>query len=617
MDGEKRSPEAEQAILEAFGAWAPEELVQRKSSADRARKRALRAPDDAAWHHAEIVERSRAQLQEMVQDGEPYFARIHGRMQDPKGEAFDLDVRVHKYARSESFPVGTVEMLSISHLSPVADLVRNPAEKALRLNVRDTDILRWPELRDGQVRVLECTVEDVEIVENQVTRVAPRYGAIFEDRVKRRLAGSARPALDVLADVLDPEQNLILNDRDPQRRLFILDGPAGTGKTVVAAHRVGVTVPPGRPGLYLTPTVTLRDYVQPALPRLGLETPMARAMAVEDVAKEFWPDWPWEDGLGPASATGEFSVDAWRKSFEKARREAGGAPATSQEWLRIYRSAAKSLTGTSPVTIRPLDRGPAILLAALAGRRWSGARPEWVIVDEVQAVPLTALSALRELSVAGTPFVLAGDLMQQGEGPDLTWEGVCDALGFRSGEVAHLWLRHNYRVPPNIHQAAERIRRSLRPDAPDSQSVPWHPHPGRIHLHHADGEGPYWQGVDDVLRRALDEGVASVALVVLDPRAVEAVTRHLDEKGQPYQELNGQDPYRGGLVVATADLVRGLEFDWVIILDPSSEVLPKTPAGARLLYTCLTRARREVTLIVRTGASSQPSPWLPTLQAAQ
>lgn len=553
------------------------------------------------------MEQGYGQLAEMLEGGDAYFARIQGTMEDPGGEIFQVDVRVHKYGRSEAFPVNGQEMLDISHLATLADLVRNPAQRELRVTVRDVDALRWPDLRGGgRIRVDAAIVEDIELEDGRVTRMAPRYGAIFEDRVRRRLQLSAKPALDVLADVLDREQNLIINDRDPEKLLMILDGPAGTGKTVVAAHRVAVVVPPGSPGLYLTPTATLRDYVKPALPRLGLERLRARALSLADLSASIWPELPWADDLAAVAPEPPGSPEQWERAFRASIRGQG-----RQDWNRVYREGARTMKKAVAARLDLTDVAPLLWLAAVGGRALAGARPAWVIVDEAQAIPLLAYHALRRLVLPTVPFVLAGDLMQQGGSSDLGgWDAIRQALDFKSRQSVKMWLHQNYRVPPRIHQAAERLRMAVSPDALASESVPWHPHAGSVEVDIVADAEAEWQAVSRQWEQWRQEGISAVAILLPDPAQLPDAARWLAEQGVPFQRLSGSDPYRGGAALATLDTVRGLEFDGVMLVSAQSTHYPHTNFGARKLYTSLTRARRAVHLVARDDPTDPPSSWL-------
>ncbi len=593
----------EQSVYDAWQRWSEAELPRRRDSADRARKRALQTNDEVLWKHAEQIERGFGQLSDMIEHQDPYFARIRGSLEEESGERFQVDLRVHRYHRSETFPLPDhEEMLDISHLAPLADLVRNPAQATLSLGLADR---RFLGVAGGspKIRVLECNVEDIELDGQRVVRTAPRYGAIFEDRVQQRLRQSALPALDILADVLDREQNLMINDRDPRRRVIILDGPAGTGKTVVAAHRIAVSEDPQSPGIYVTPTATLRDYVRPALPRLGMDASRARVYSVSDLAMVLWPDGDWEGNFSGVVPDSSHSPETWAEAFE-THQDVGGE-------IKGYRRARQSLDGTSADARLGLgDVGPLLWLAAWLGKSLPFPQPGWIIVDEAQSIPRLAYQALARWLGTRAHWVLAGDLMQRGESSQIgTWKDVERALGLGSSEVGYLWLRHNYRVPVNIHEAAERLRKVVMPGAEDSSSVPWHPHLGGVKVD--------W-GVDrdrmaSLARAQVEDwrrqGLSAIALMVPGMDQLEIWDRTL---GLPLQRLNGRDPYRGGAVLTTLEVVRGLEFDAVMLLDVSNAAYPHREVSARNLYTAITRARRFIYVL---APSASPSPWIAVMTA--
>lgn len=602
----------EQAVFDAWKGWVEGELADRRQNSDRAYKRALKGRDEAAWQHAEILERWCAQLEEMKARQDPYFARIRGRMTDADGQPFEVDLRVHRYHRSEAFPLLTSgEMLDISHLAPLADLVRNPAQQELALTIGELELLALLD-RGGEsprVRVLECTVEDIELEDGRVTRMAPRYGAIFEDRVRRRLGQAATPALDILADVLDREQNAVIADRDPKIQLLILDGPAGTGKTVVAAHRVAVAIPPGSPGLYLTPTVTLRDYVRPVLPRLGLERSRADAFSLADLATLMWPGLPWADDLAGMVPESPWDRKEWTTAFEDVRKRTANA---SPE--RLYREAARSLAIDVPRALGVGDIAPLLWLGAWLRHPRPNPAPEWVIVDEAQAVPHLAYEALHTWLGDGLSWILAGDLMQQGTHHDESgWVGIREALGVGSRRVTHLWLSRSYRVPPRIHAAAERLRTAVNPDTKPSESVPWHIHLGEVTVTCTEDPESLSTAVRERLQAARTGGIVSVALLAPDGERLRLWERDMRTRGEDVQVLRGTEGYRGGTVLTTLDMVRGLEFDAVLILDVTERHYPGTPAAARKLYTSITRARRSVDLLAGRAGPEGPSPWLSIL----
>ncbi len=600
----------EQLVMDSWSRWIEKELPDRRSAADRSYKRALQAGDEAAWQHAEIMERSYGQLLEMKDRQDPYFSRIRGKMKDVDGEPFEVDLRVHRYHRSEVFPIpGGQEMLDISHLAPVADLVRNPAQQELQVTMKDRDFLQW-EGKDPHILVLECAVEDVELENGRVVRVAPRYGAIFEDRVRRRLGQSAMPALDVLADVLDKEQNAIVGDRSPNLRLIILDGPAGTGKTVVAAHRIAVAARPDSPGLYLTPTTTLRDYVQPVLPRLGLERTRARALSLVDLAGMMWPDFPWDDQMAGLVPESDWGQDAWTDALN---REQAAHPNMGPEAL--YRRASEALGKKTRARLGLEDVAALLWLGAWSKRPRPQPEPEWIIIDEAQAIPLLAYRALRTWLGSSVSWVVAGDLMQQGSQHD--WDGwmlIQEALEMTDHRVAKLWLSRSYRVPPKIHAAAERLRLAVNPKAQLSESVTWHPHVGQVEVSTVSDQNAMERLARESVREWAEAGIVSVALLVPDSGRMADWEARLTSWQVQFQALTGDRPYAGGLALTTLDVVRGLEFDGVILLECSASSYPHDAVSARTLYTSLTRARRTAHLLAVDQPHNQPTPWLSVIQ---
>jgi len=72
----------------------------------------------------------------------------------------------------------------------------------------------------------------------------------------------------------------------------------------------------------------------------------------------------------------------------------------------------------------------------------------------------------------------------------------------------------------------------------------------------------------------------------------------------PSLVLDGDFPFRPGIVVTTATAVSGLEFDAVVIPDLTPAFYPATPELARALYVAATRARDWLWLLT-------PETWSP------
>lgn len=584
----------EQAVADAFFAWAAAELARRRQASQESLARARAGRDEARWQVAERAEARLQQLTAMTTTHPPYFARIRCRLAEESGEVVPLDVRVSNFPRSESFPVppGPREMLDVSHLTALADLVRHPRQPTLTVSLTERQLLQAA--GTGRLEVLDAVVEDVEWDGSRIRRTAPRFGAVFEDRVRRRLQGTASTSLDAMADVLDPEQSRILAQRDPRRRVMLLDGPAGTGKTVVAAHRIAVAAPADRPGLFVVPSATLAAYLTPALPRLGLAQAGTRVVTPEDLLALVAPAflrWRIPD---PQSA--------WPPDGVARIRSAG------------QKDPARFLAAQPDAFRHPA----ALLLLAVRGGARLPVPPAWVIVDEVQAMPAPALAALGDLAASDAWWVLAGDPLQADRDP-FVWADAAKLLGPGRGAPQRMSLRQAYRLPPAIHGAAAALRQRLAPDAPASTSVRWHPVPGAVRRWPVSS--PPAAVLADWLamaRRASPSGTMAVIVPDQMPSPdLASLGRAFDALGVVPERLTDDPVYRGGVVLAPLARLRGLEFDAVLIWDASGRAYPDTPEAGRRMYTALTRARRLAVALV--SATDPMSPWVadwPVLESA-
>lgn len=590
------SPADEQKVADAFFAWAPAEQVRRRLASQEALARARAGRDEVRWQVAERAEARLQQLTEMITTHTPYFARIRCTVAEDSGDAVPMDVRVSNYARSESFPVppGPGEMLDVSHLTALADLVRHPSQPTLTVSLTERQLLQAG--GTGRLKVFDAVVEDVEWDGERIHRTAPRFGAVFEDRVRRRLKGTASTSLEAMADVLDPEQSRILAQRDSRRRVLLLDGPAGTGKTVVAAHRIALVAPPDRPGLYMVPSATLAAYLRPALPRLGLTQAGTRVATPEDLLAQLAPPlmrWVVRDPQSPWPPDG----------------------------VRRIRSAPVKDPGRFLTAQSDAFRHPAalLLLAVRTGARLA-VPPAWVIVDEVQSMPAPGLAALGALAAPDAWWVLAGDPLQADRDP-FVFADAARLLGPGRGIPQRVHLRQAYRLPPVIHAAAAALRERLEPDAPVSTSVRWHPVPGVVRRWATRSPGA--PALADWLAMAQSASRSGTMAVIVPDQmadsAVAALAGALESLGVVPERLTDDPVYRGGVVLAPLARVRGLEFDTVLIWEASRRAYPDTPVAGRRLYTALTRARRLAVALVSPDPADPMSPWVaswPSLDSA-
>ncbi|MZD59100.1 AAA family ATPase [Streptomyces sp. SID5606] len=204
-----------------------------------------------------------------------------------------------------------------------------------------------------------------------------------------------------------------------------------------------------------------------------------------------------------------------------------------------------------------------------------------IVVDEAQDLSPMECRAVARRCAFGSLTVL-GDLAQ-GTTPwaARSWPATLAHLGRPDAPVTPLTT--GFRVPREIVGLANRLLARLDVDVPPARSLRGD---GELTLREtAPGAVP--EAVVDAVRRALArEG--SVGVVAAGPD-VPALRRTLDAAG-----IAAAGPQEPGARVALvpADLVKGLEYDHVVAVEPAAIVAAEGPRGRGLhrLYVVLTRA---------------------------
>jgi len=216
-----------------------------------------------------------------------------------------------------------------------------------------------------------------------------------------------------------------------------------------------------------------------------------------------------------------------------------------------------------------------------------------VILDEAQDLSPMQLRAVGRRCSTGSATVL-GDLAQ-GTTPWATdsWEVSLGHLGKPDG-VIEILVR-GFRVPASVIDYAAQLLPSMAPglDAPVSVRE----NPGRLEIVRVDGATLYDRVAGAVVENAREPG--SVGVIVPDAD-VDAVSKALSRKGIDHGVLgadHGDVDHQVDVIPAT--VAKGLEFDRVIVVEPSAIAAaePDRRTGLRRLYVVLTRAVSEFTVV--------------------
>ena len=222
-----------------------------------------------------------------------------------------------------------------------------------------------------------------------------------------------------------------------------------------------------------------------------------------------------------------------------------------------------------------------------------------VVLDEAQDLSAMQLRAVGRRCSTGAATVL-GDIAQ-GTTPwsARSWDEVLGHLGKPDGDLQV--LDRGFRVPSAVIDYAARLLPRIAPELGVPVSV--REDPGRLDV----------VRVADPVARAvavageLLAGEGSLGVVVA-AGSLEAVAAGLTAAGTGFSRLDavvaGEVQQRVSLVPAA--LVKGLEFDRVVVVEPADVVdgEPDERTGLRRLYVCLTRA---VTAMVVLHARELPA----------
>jgi DNA helicase-2/ATP-dependent DNA helicase PcrA len=209
-----------------------------------------------------------------------------------------------------------------------------------------------------------------------------------------------------------------------------------------------------------------------------------------------------------------------------------------------------------------------------------------VFIDEAQEFAPIELAVMARALRPGGVFVVAGDAAQQVDPTAVFtgWDGVVGELGVPG--TRQIRLEINYRCPPDVTAQARHV---LDPTVPleETPSITWAGFPAPFHL-------SVW--LSDSLRALVGEDAsASVAVICRTPEAARRVRQRL--RGlDTVLALNGDFPFRPGVVVTCVQEIKGLEFDVVVLPDAASSTWPPTTDSRRGLYTAMTRASHRLVL---------------------
>jgi hypothetical protein len=214
-----------------------------------------------------------------------------------------------------------------------------------------------------------------------------------------------------------------------------------------------------------------------------------------------------------------------------------------------------------------------------------------IVVDEAQDLSPMQLRMVSRRSLSGSMSVV-GDLAQAtGPVAPTAWSEVLAHLApGRSARTVELSV--NYRTPDEVMRVSSNVLRV---------AAPWVHPPRSVRV---TGEAPAVVAADpgglvaQVVARADGEAglVGGGTVGVVAPNSlVPALADGLSRAGLSFGEAR-RDGLDFAITVVPVEVVKGLEFDSVVVVEPAS-IVDEEPQGLRALYVALTRATRRLTVV--------------------
>ncbi len=220
-----------------------------------------------------------------------------------------------------------------------------------------------------------------------------------------------------------------------------------------------------------------------------------------------------------------------------------------------------------------------------------------IVIDEAQDFGMMAYCVL-DFCIRGCTYTIMGDVSQNihfGSGLN-DWEDL-RALLLRDRTDSFRVLKKSYRNTMEISEYALRILRHGTFSVYPVEPIIRHGNP--VETAASAPEELYRQAAR-ILLSWQSQGYGALAVVCRDPDAAVRASAELAN----YVTVRNADPdeavFGEGILVLPVEYTKGLEFDAVLILDPTRADYPTDDGHAKLLYVAATRALHEL-CVLHTG----------------
>lgn len=328
-----------------------------------------------------------------------------------------------------------------------------------------------------------------------------------------------------------------------------------------------------------------------------------------------------EEGRGARRASADDDEQEgrfeWRRTRASLESEGVALPRPGED-----EAGARELGGDEGVDGRTLEEAPTLDREddTLLLRIWQRTRGplrrgqnakealvyEHALVDEAQDLSPVELAVIVSTLSRGQSLTLAGDTAQRlhMDNGFTDWKTVLGELGLDHVEVEPLQL--SYRSTQEILELSQAVLGPLAPETPPIATRSGVP----VELFQTAQAGDAIAQLSEALRELMqDEPRASVAVIARFPEQADLYYEGLRKGEVPYlRRITDQEfPFRPGVDVTDVRQVKGLEFDYVVLVEVSESAYPEDDESRHLLHIGATRAAHQLWIF----GTAKPSLLLP------
>ena len=292
----------------------------------------------------------------------------------------------------------------------------------------------------------------------------------------------------------------------------------------------------------------------------------------------------------------ESDLKKWTKEYYRHKYQRVPEMIKDGAWLAIDRVANKITHGAT------LD-GIEWLFMKIMTVGGAEKNAKYVVIDEVQDYSAAQLYLL-SFYYPYANFLLLGDDNQAIYKKTASFDQIKEIFEQRFNEVAAINLLTSYRSSPEITA----LFSSLLPTHQqiDVKSVQ---RPGeKPHIRCYTEKDEYCSAISDLIRRAKQREELT-AFIASSPKTLQELVQEVPELEEFLLQSETNLP-KSGPVAVDVSLAKGLEFDAVVILDAQSASYPETTLAKHRLYTAISRATKQVTIISYQEITNLLNPYM-------